>query len=263
MGCATRGSEARTSPPQCLTRVTPEAHTSDPDGAPVQPRKHPHATSSLARTNFPISSAADASDPLHRICLAAHRAGTRRVMPILLAIGIPLGLLALYVATRPSHFRIARSRTINAPASTVFGLIQDFHAWEHWSPWEKLDSSMKKTYGGPATGKGANYHWVGNNKVGEGKMTITDTVENARVEVDLNFIKPFAANNKTTFTLDAEGDTTRVTWAMEGERNFVMKAFGVFMNMDDLVGKDFDKGLDAMASAATVSRETRVSAAAA
>jgi hypothetical protein len=184
-------------------------------------------------------------------------------MPILLAIGIPLGLLALYVATRPSHFRIARSRTINASASTVFGLIQDFHGWEHWSPWEKLDASMKKTYGGPAAGKGASYHWVGNNKVGEGKMTITDAVENARVEVDLQFIKPFAARNKTTFTLDAEGDATRVTWAMEGERNFVMKAFGVFMNMDDMIGKDFDKGLDAMASAATTSREASVSAAAA
>lgn len=169
-------------------------------------------------------------------------------MPILLGLGISLGLFALYITTRPAAFRIERARTFDASPAALFALINDFHEWGKWSPWDKMDPDLKRTFEGPASGTGATYRWVGNSKVGEGSMTITDSVADSRVNIDLNFLKPFAANNKTIFTLEPDGASTRVTWAMEGNKNFASKAFGVFMNMDALVGKDFEKGLAAMAA---------------
>lgn len=171
-------------------------------------------------------------------------------MPFLLGLGVSLGLFALYVSTRPAAFRITRARTIPAPPSTVYGLINDFRAWAEWSPWEKLDPAMKKTYDGPPAGVGTHYHWAGA-KAGEGSMTIAQSVADERIEIDLNFVKPFAANNKTTFTFEPEANGTRVTWTMEGNSNFMSKAFGVFVNMDKMIGKDFDSGLDAMSTIAS------------
>ena len=170
-------------------------------------------------------------------------------MPFLLALLAPLGLFALYVASRPGAFRIERSLTIPASPEVLFGLINDFHEWARWSPWEKLDATMTKTFEGPASGKGSTYRWKGNNKVGEGAMTILDSTP-SKIEIALAFLKPFAANNRTTFTLDPDGAGTRVTWAMEGENAFMAKAFGVFMNMDELVGKDFASGLASLGEAA-------------
>lgn len=171
-------------------------------------------------------------------------------MPLLLGLGVSLGLFALFVSRRPGAFRIERSRTIAAPPAAVFALIQDFHEWPKWSPWENMDPNMTRTYDGPASGKGAHYHWVGNKNVGEGSMTITDAAPDARVDLELRFIKPFPVTNRTIFTLEPEGEGTRVTWAMEGERSFMMKAFDLVMNMDRMVGRDFEKGLDAMGTAA-------------
>lgn len=172
-------------------------------------------------------------------------------MPILLAVLTGSFLFfGLYVASRPSAFRIARSRVIPASPAALYPLIVDLHAWSRWSPWEKLDPSMTKNFDGPDTGVGASYHWVGNKKVGEGKMTITDCAADQRVVIDLEFLQPFPARNVTTFTLEPEAEGTRVTWAMEGNRNFVMKLFNVFMNMDNLVGRDFENGLTAMAEVA-------------
>lgn len=161
-----------------------------------------------------------------------------------------LGLFALYVATRPSAFRIARSLTIDASPEALFGLINDFHEWVRWSPYEKLDPTMSKTYEGAASGVGAVYRWRGNNKAGEGSMTIAESVPSSRVTISLSFLKPFAATNKAIFTLEPVGAATRVTWAMEGENAFPAKLFGVVMNMDELVGKAFASGLAAMADAA-------------
>lgn len=167
-------------------------------------------------------------------------------MYILYGLGSLLGLFSLYVATRPGAFRIERSLTIDAPPSKLFALINDFHEWAHWSPWEKMDPSMKKTFEGPASGKGAVYRWSGDDKVGQGVMTIQEAVADKRLEVELAFLKPFQATNRAIFTLEPDGSGTKVTWAMEGVRNFPMKAFSVFADMDKLVGADFEKGLQAM-----------------
>ncbi len=168
---------------------------------------------------------------------------------------ILLGLVALIVvflivvATRPDTFHVERSAIVSAPAEAVFPLIADFHRWSDWSPWEKLDATMKKDFdGGP--GVGGKYHWVGNDKVGEGRMTITDAHAPDKVVIKLDFIKPFEANNVTTFTMKPAGPGTQVTWAMDGAQNFMSKAFGLFMNMDQMIGKDFESGLSTLSSAA-------------
>ena len=162
-----------------------------------------------------------------------------------------LGAFALYVASRPAAFRNERSLTLPAKPEALFGLINDFHEWAAWSPWEKHDATMTKTFEGPSAGAGAVYRWRGNNKVGEGSMTIVDSVSPSRVEIALSFLKPFAADNKATFTLAPDGEGTKVTWVMVGERNFPMKAFGVFMDMDEMIGKDFVAGLTALGQAAS------------
>ena len=171
-------------------------------------------------------------------------------MYYLFAFAGSLGLFALYVASRPAAFRIARSLSIAAPAEVLFGLINDFHQWAEWSPYEHLDPAMTKTFEGPSVGPGAVYRWRGNNKAGEGSMTIRASTPSSRVEIALTFLKPFPANNTATFTLEPDGAATRVTWAMEGENAFAGKLFGVFMNMDQMVGKAFAAGLAALRDAA-------------
>lgn len=162
-------------------------------------------------------------------------------------IGIAVGALVLLfvalVAIQPSEFTVTRTTTIAAPPSAVFPLVNNFHVWNGWSPWEKLDPSMKKTFSGPETGKGAVYEWSGNDKVGSGRMEITDSRENAQINIKLDFITPFAASNTTVFTFAPEGQGTKVVWAMSGHNNFVSNAFCLFMNMDKMVGGDFEKGL--------------------
>ncbi len=158
--------------------------------------------------------------------------------------------LLVFIATRPAKFRIERSALVKAPAATVFGLINDFHHWAKWSPWEKLDSSMKKTFSGAEAGPGAKYAWVGNNKVGEGNMTITDSRPNELVQLDLEFLKPFPARNVTSFKLSPAPDGTTVHWISEGENGFAAKAFGLVMNMDKLLGADFEEGLANLNTAA-------------
>lgn len=156
---------------------------------------------------------------------------------------VVLGLLLVVIAMQPGEFKIERSADISAPAAVVFPMVNDLHAWGQWSPWEKLDPGMKKTFSGAAVGKGAIYEWDGNDKVGSGRMEITDSVDNARVLIKLDFIKPFEASNMTDLTLKPSGNATKVTWAMTGKNNFMSKAFSLVMNMDKMVGADFEKGL--------------------
>lgn len=170
-------------------------------------------------------------------------------MPLVLALCVPVAVFVAYVASRPGAFRFARTRLIDAPPEKVFALINDLHAWGQWSPWERLDPAMKKTYDGPDAGVGARASWEGP-KSGAGSMTITASEPEARVELALEFVKPFPAHNVATFTLTPDGEKTRVEWAMEGDRNFMMKAFDVVVGMDRMLGKDFTAGLDAMAAAA-------------
>lgn len=155
-------------------------------------------------------------------------------------------LFVIVVMTRPSAFRIERSATVAAPPEAVYAQVADFRAWARWSPWEGLDPALKRTYDGPAAGPGASYAWSGNDDVGEGKMTITGAEQPSNVTVRVEFIKPIEATNTAIFTLVPAPSGTRVTWAMEGENGFIGKAFGMFMDMDKMVGADFEKGLGAM-----------------
>lgn len=162
---------------------------------------------------------------------------------IVAIVGLAIVIVCVMAAMKPSAFKVVREGDIAAPPSVVFPLINDFHAWPAWSPWEKLDPNMKRTLDGPPAGKGATYAWAGNEKAGEGKMTITQSVPDAHVALDLDFIKPFASSNKVDFTLEPRGDGTHVTWTMNGNNNFTVKVFSVFMNIDEMVGNDFDAGL--------------------
>jgi hypothetical protein len=172
---------------------------------------------------------------------------------IVLALVLLLGLFAAYVATRPAELRVARSRTMKAPPDVVHAHLSDFHRWSEWSPWEKLDPTMKREVSGPPSGPGAQYFWSGNDQVGEGRMTITDSKPPESVTIRLEFVKPWAATNTTVFDLAPSGAGTNVTWSMTGHNNFMAKAVGVFMDMDALIGADFEKGL-ANLDAATAAR---------
>ena len=164
----------------------------------------------------------------------------KNVLRIILVV---VALLILFIATRPGQFRVERSTTIAAPGLAVFARLDDFRQWAAWSPWEKLDPQMKKEYEGPAAGVGASYHWTGNDKVGEGRMTISRSEPPTGLVMSVEFLKPWKATNTTTFTLAADGQNTKVTWAMEGKENFMGKAMGIFMNMDKMIGADFERGL--------------------
>lgn len=170
----------------------------------------------------------------------------KAILGILALVVLVVVVFCIIVAVQPSDFKITRSATLNAPAATVFEQVNDFHKWEAWSPWAKIDPAMKVTYSGPPAGVGASYAWLGNDEVGEGKMTITQSHPNEHIAVDLEFIKPFATKNITEFTFKSNGDKTEVIWTMAGKNNFLMKAVSLFMNMDKLVGGDFEKGLSQM-----------------
>jgi accessory colonization factor AcfC len=147
------------------------------------------------------------------------------------------------VAMQPSEFHITRSDTMAAPAAAVFEQVNDFHKWDAWSPWAKLDPEVKNTFEGPPARQGAVFAWVGNNQVGEGRMTITESRTNELVRFNLEFFKPMAGTSTSEFTFKSEGNQTTVTWSMDGKNNFIAKAMCLFMNMDKMVGGQFEKGL--------------------
>jgi hypothetical protein len=184
---------------------------------------------------------------------------------ILIALAAVIVVLLVVIATRPGTFRVERSTRIAAPPDVVFGLVNDFHAWDRWSPWAKLDPSMKLEIGGTSTGAGtgATYHWVGNDKVGEGKMLITDSRPGQKVAIRLEFLRPMAQVNQIDFTFRPETAGTQVNWAMTGENNFMGKAFSLFADMDAMIGKDFEKGLAGMRTAAETEVKRRAEATAA
>ena len=165
---------------------------------------------------------------------------------ILLAI---LGILA-FALTRPDTFSVQRTTTIRAPADKVFALINDFHRWGEWSPWEKLDPEMKRTFSGAPAGVGTVYEWTGNSKVGAGRMEILKTAPASKLDIKLDFVKPFEGHNIAEFTLTPKGDDTEVLWVMHGPAPFVSKLMGVFVSMDSMIGKDFETGLANMKTVA-------------
>lgn len=163
----------------------------------------------------------------------------RIVRVVLLAIVVFL----VYVNSRPSTFHVERSATIAAPADSVYPRIANFHAWNAWSPWAKKDPNMKQEFGGVDGTVGANYSWSGNNDVGQGRMTLTETQPSSKVAIKLEFLKPFQSTNVASFNLSPAGQGTKVTWAMDGPMNFMSKFMCIFTSMDKMVGGDFEKGL--------------------
>ena len=171
-----------------------------------------------------------------------------RTIGIIIA-GALIALLG-YAATRPDMFTVQRSITIDAPPEKIYPLIDDFHNWGAWSPFEKMDPSMKRTLSGADSGPGAVYAWEGNGNAGTGRMEITGASPPDKVMIQLDFTKPFPANNVVNFTLAPSGDATTVRWTMQGHNAYVAKLMGVFFSMDRMIGGQFETGLAAMKSAA-------------
>jgi uncharacterized protein YndB with AHSA1/START domain len=169
---------------------------------------------------------------------------------VALVLLVAVAAVLIYAATKPDTFRIQRAMSVNAPPEKVFALINDFRRWTVWSPWEKMDPALQRTYSGTASGQGAVYAWEGNRKVGAGRMEITDAPSPSKVTIKLDFLRPFEAHNVAEFTLEPKGDATTVTWAMHGPNLFVGKVMSIFVDMDRMVGKDFETGLANMKAAA-------------
>ena len=164
------------------------------------------------------------------------------IKKIAIVFAVLIAGVLIFAATKPDTFRVQRAAGIKAPPEKVFALINDFKRWDAWSPWEKKDPAMKRTWGAVTSGKGAIYAWDGNNEVGKGSMEIAESVPSSRVALKLDFEKPFEGHNIVTFTLEPKGDVTNVTWAMQGPAPFLTKVIQVFCDMDSMVGKDFETG---------------------
>ena len=169
-------------------------------------------------------------------------------VPILIGLAVLAGLFAIVVAMRPSDFRVTRSAAIAARPEQVFPQVNELRNWEAWNPWGKMDPNCKMTYAGPPAGVGASYAWAGNNKVGEGRNTVTVSKPNQLVRFRLEFEKPMKATNTAEFTFEPEGDQTVVTWTMSGRNNFVGKVFGLIVDCDKMIGSQFENGLAQMKS---------------
>jgi uncharacterized protein YndB with AHSA1/START domain len=159
---------------------------------------------------------------------------------------VAVAIVLILAANKPNEFRVQRSVTIKAPADKIYPLIVDLKGWASWSPYEKKDPGMKRTFSGASSGKGAVYEWDGDKNVGHGRMEITHVDTPSKVMIKLDFFAPFEAHNTAEFSLTPQGDSTNVTWAMYGPNVFLGKVMQVFMNMDKMVGTDFEAGLQSL-----------------
>jgi uncharacterized protein YndB with AHSA1/START domain len=165
------------------------------------------------------------------------------IKKVLLVVAVLVIAFVVVVSLRPSEFSVSRSATIAAPPSAVFDQINDLHKYSVWNPFGKRDPAMKTTFDGPPAGNGAAMHWTGNSEVGEGIMTITESTPNERVRMQLEFLKPFPSSANADFVLTNQASATQVTWTISGHHTFVPKAVSLFLNMDKMIGGDFEKGL--------------------
>jgi hypothetical protein len=165
---------------------------------------------------------------------------------ILLAIVAVIVLLLIVAALQPTDFRYVRTTTIDAPPAAVFAEVNDFHRWDDWSPWAKLDPNSKTEFSGPSSGEGAGFRWSGNNEVGEGSMKIVESRPHERIAIELQFLRPMKATNEAVFTFEPRSSGTHVTWSMTGKNNLMGKAFGLIVNCDKMLGAQFEKGLATM-----------------
>jgi uncharacterized protein YndB with AHSA1/START domain len=168
---------------------------------------------------------------------------------IAIAVAVAVLAILIYAATRPNTFHVERTIDIKASPEKLFALINDFRQWDAWTPYNK-DPAMKKTYGGNASGKGATYAWKGNKEVGQGEIAITESEPNSRIAFDLHMIEPFEGRNHVVIALKAAGGTTTVTWILEDHHSYFLKLMSVFINMDKMIGKDFETGLARLKSIA-------------
>jgi hypothetical protein len=160
---------------------------------------------------------------------------------VLLIIGV--GVVLLLATGRPNTFTVTRSSTMAAPPAVVFEQVNDFHRWDAWSPWAKLDPNSKVTFSGSPAGVGSTFAWSGNHEVGEGKQTITASRPPESVHIKLEFIKPFPGTSDVNFNFKPEGAGTLVTWTMTGKNNLIGKAMSLFMDCDKMIGGSFEQGL--------------------
>lgn len=165
------------------------------------------------------------------------------VIGVLAASAVLIGGVLLVAAMQPTDFLVTRSASMAAPPARVFQQVNNFHAWEAWSPWAKLDPNAKAFFEGPESGVGAQFTWSGNDKVGEGTQTIVESKPDERIDIRLDFKRPMEDTSAVEFLFKPEADKTNVTWNMRGKKNFVSKVFCLFLNMDKMVGGDFEKGL--------------------
>ena len=175
---------------------------------------------------------------------------------ILLILGGLVVVLLVVASMRPDDFRVSRSTTIAAPQDAVFEQVNDFHKWEAWSPWAKIDPACKNTFAGTAAGVGASFSWDGNSKVGAGCMTITESRRGELVLIRLEFLRPCKATHSAEFTFQPQEGKTLITWSMLGTSNFMLKVVGLFMSMDKMMGRDFEKGLAQLKSVVEVPTRT-------
>ena len=166
------------------------------------------------------------------------------IKTIALSIVVLLAALLIYAATKPDSFRIERTVAIKAPPEKLFALINDFHQWDSWSPWEKIDPALQRTYSGAASGKGAVYEWNGNKDIGQGRMEIVESSPSSKILLNLDFVTPFEAHNVVEFSLSADGDSTTVTQAMYGPSPYISKLMTIFFSMEKIVGDKYEEGLD-------------------
>lgn len=162
---------------------------------------------------------------------------------IAIGLGVIIALILILASMQPNTFHVERKIVVNASPAKVFAQFNDFHKWTAWSPWEKKDPAMKRTFEGAKSGKGSVYVWDGNSQVGAGRMEIVDEVAASKIDVKLDFLRPMVGHDTATYTFVKAGKTTEVTWAMDGQVPFVGKIFHLFMNMDKMIGSDFETGL--------------------
>jgi uncharacterized protein YndB with AHSA1/START domain len=162
---------------------------------------------------------------------------------VAVALAIAIAVVLILAARKPDTFKVQRTTTVKAPPEKIFPLINDFHQWGTWSPYETKDPAMKRSYSGAESGKGAVYGWEGNKNVGSGRMEILDAQAPSRIVIKLDFFTPFEGHNTAEFTMLPQGDGTNVTWLMHGPAPFMSKLMQVFINIDNMVGKDFEIGL--------------------
>jgi uncharacterized protein YndB with AHSA1/START domain len=169
---------------------------------------------------------------------------------ILIIVAVVIAAVLAFAASKPKTFHVQRSITIKAPAERIFALINDFHNWSGWAPQDKEDPTMRRTYSGAANGKGAASEWTSSGSAGRGRMAITESVPPRLISIKVDFVKPFEAHNINEFTLEPEGGLTRITWTMDGTNLYIMRLMSIFVNMDSVVGKHFESGLNNLKSAA-------------